>query len=45
VEAADEQEVRQRFAADPWSALGLLHVGTVERWWLWLDSRPGSQAA
>jgi uncharacterized protein YciI len=40
VEAADENEIRTRFAADPWAAAGLLQIGTVEPWELWLDGRP-----
>ena len=39
VEAADENAVRARFAADPWAAAGLLRLGSVEPWALWLDSR------
>jgi uncharacterized protein len=39
VEAADENEIRARFAADPWAAAGLLQIGTVEPWELWLDGR------
>lgn len=41
VEAADERDVKTRFARDPWAAAGLLRIGTIERWALWLDSRPG----
>jgi uncharacterized protein YciI len=40
VEAADEHSVRTRFAQDPWASAGLLQVGTIEPWALWLDSRP-----
>ena len=40
VEAADENDVRTRFAGDPWASAGLLQVGTIECWALWLDSRP-----
>ena len=40
VEAADENEIRARLAADPWAAAGLLQIGTIEPWALWLDSRP-----
>lgn len=40
VEAADENEVRTRLAGDPWASAGLLQIGTIERWALWLDSRP-----
>jgi uncharacterized protein YciI len=39
IEAADENEVRARLARDPWASAGLLRVGTVESWALWLDSR------
>ena len=42
VEAADENDVRTRFARDPWASAGLLQVGTIEPWALWLDSRPKS---
>jgi len=39
VEAADEQEIRTRMAADPWASMGLLQIGSIEPWALWLDSR------
>jgi uncharacterized protein YciI len=39
VEAADEQAVRTRLARDPWATMGLLRVGSLEPWALWLDSR------
>jgi uncharacterized protein YciI len=39
VEAADEAAVRARFGADPWAAAGLLTIGSIEPWALWLDSR------
>ena len=39
VEAADENTVRTRFAQDPWASAGLLQVGVIEHWALWLDSR------
>jgi uncharacterized protein YciI len=39
VEAADEAEVRRRFAADPWAGPGLLEIGSIEPWALWLDFR------
>lgn len=39
VEAASENVVRVRLAADPWAAARLLQVGTIEPWALWLDSR------
>ena len=40
VQAADENEIRARLAGDPWASAGLLRIGTIERWALWLDSRP-----
>ena len=45
VEAADEGAVRARVAADPWVAAGLLRIGSLEPWALWLDSRAGSRPA
>ena len=36
VEAAHEHEVRMRFAQDPWASAGLLQIGTIEPWALWL---------
>jgi uncharacterized protein YciI len=44
VEATDENEIRARLAADPWAAAGLLRIGTIEPWALWLDSRPEKPA-
>jgi uncharacterized protein YciI len=39
VEAASEDEVRRRASGDPWARAGLLEVGTVQPWDLWLDFR------
>lgn len=39
VEASDEDEVRRRLAEDPWANSGLLEVGSIEPWALWLDFR------
>jgi hypothetical protein len=39
VVAEDEPQLRARLATDPWASMRLLHVGAVERWELWLDSR------
>ena len=39
VEAADEAQVRRRMLADPWHGAGLLPVGAVEPWTIWLDGR------
>jgi uncharacterized protein len=45
VEAADEDEIRARLARDPWARAGLLRVGSIEPWALWLDRRPGKPAS
>ncbi len=37
VEAGSEQEVRDRFAADPWAANGMLTPVSIERWSILLD--------
>jgi len=42
VEAADENQLRARLAEDPWASAGLLQIGTIEPWALWLDSRLAS---
>jgi uncharacterized protein YciI len=39
IEAEDVAQVLARLAADPWAPMQLLHVGAVQRWQLWLDSR------
>jgi uncharacterized protein len=39
VEATDEDEARRRLAEDPWARAGLLEVGSIEPWALWLDFR------
>jgi uncharacterized protein len=39
VEAADESEIRARLGEDPWATAGLLRIGTIEAWALWLDGR------
>ena len=44
VQAADENEIKVRLAGDPWASAGLLRIGTIERWALWLDSRLGNPA-
>ena len=39
VEAADDNEITTRLAEDPWASAGLLNIGPIEPWALWLDSR------
>jgi len=36
IEAADENDIRTRLARDPWASAGLLQIGTIEPWLLWL---------
>src|SRR5580698_8508615 len=40
VEAVNEQDVKTRFARDPWASARLLQIGVIEPWALWLDRRP-----
>jgi hypothetical protein len=40
VEAASEDEVRERFAQDPWSGSHLV-VDSIDRWTIRLDARAG----
>jgi uncharacterized protein YciI len=39
VEAVDDNQVRARLADDPWAIAGMLQIGAIEPWALWLDSR------
>jgi uncharacterized protein YciI len=39
IEAEDEREIAARFADDPWIPTGLLRIGKVEPWTIWLDGR------
>jgi uncharacterized protein len=39
VRAADKDEIVARLAGDPWALAGLLKVGSIESWALWLDGR------
>lgn len=43
VEAGDEQEVRRRLGEDPWARMGLLEIGAIEPWAIWLDGRLAHQ--
>jgi uncharacterized protein YciI len=43
VEAAGEDDIKTLLARDPWASAGLLQIGTIEPWALWLDGR-GPQA-
>jgi hypothetical protein len=39
VEADDESDIRTRLGQDPWAPMGLLRIGSIEKWELWLDGR------
>ena len=38
VDAADESEIRETLARDPWSQSGILEVSAVQRWTILLQS-------
>jgi uncharacterized protein YciI len=42
VEAADEAAVRARLADDPWGPMGILEIGQLRPWTIWLDGRARS---
>lgn len=39
VEALDEPQVRARLAGDPWERAGILRIGAIRPWTIWLDGR------
>jgi uncharacterized protein YciI len=43
VEATDEAEALSRWTRDPWAEAGLLELGTIEPWSIWLDGRGFNQ--
>jgi len=43
VDAPDEQTVRSRLRSDPWTQMGLLEVGSITEWALWLDGRSAAR--
>jgi hypothetical protein len=44
VQAADENEIKVSLAGDPGASAGRLRIGTIDRWTLWPDIRPGNPA-
>ena len=44
VESADETDVRARLEQDPWAQSGVLRLGSVEPWRIWLGGRAKAQA-
>lgn len=41
VAADDAGQIEARMAQDPWAAMRLLEIGSIEPWALWLDGRAG----
>lgn len=39
VQATSEDQIKVRLAEDPWAAMGLLQIGSIQPWALWLDGR------
>jgi hypothetical protein len=39
VEATDDREVEARLDDDPWLAKGMLRIGEIRSWTIWLDGR------
>ena len=39
VEARDEHDVRTRLGQDPWAPMGILRIGAIRPWTIWLDGR------
>jgi uncharacterized protein YciI len=44
IEATDELEVKRRLGEDPWASMGLLEIGSIQPWTIWLDGRLSSRA-
>jgi hypothetical protein len=44
VEAADEREIEARLADDPWLRMGVLRIGSIEPWTVWLDGRRSNRS-
>jgi uncharacterized protein YciI len=38
VQAGSEDEIRARLAEDPWEQMGILHIGRIRPWTIWLGS-------
>jgi uncharacterized protein YciI len=39
IDAKDADEIEERLASDPWASQGVLRIGTLQPWTLWLDGR------
>jgi hypothetical protein len=44
VEATDERQIRARLEEDPWISNGMLRIGAIRPWNVWLDARQSSRA-
>jgi uncharacterized protein YciI len=44
IEAPDDEHIRRRLAQDPWAHAGLLEIGSIEPWALWLDCRTATRS-
>jgi uncharacterized protein YciI len=44
VEATDEREIKARVGEDPWASMGLLQIGAIESWKIWLDGRHSNRS-
>lgn len=44
VEAPDEATVRATLAVDPWEPMGVLRIGSLQPWTIWLDGRQRTRA-
>jgi uncharacterized protein YciI len=43
VEGDGEAAVRARLADDPWGPMGILEIGEIRPWSIWLDGRAGAR--
>jgi uncharacterized protein YciI len=43
-EAPDERVIGACLGVDPWAVMGLLRIGAIERWTIWLDGTQRNRA-
>ncbi|MCW2947037.1 MAG: hypothetical protein JWR24_3754 [Actinoallomurus sp.] len=43
VEATNEREIKARLGEDPWTSMGLLRIGAIQPWAVWLDGRQSNR--
>jgi uncharacterized protein YciI len=39
VEGEDQRDIEARLGEDPWVLMGLLRIGVIQPWTVWLDGR------